>query len=145
MRVVTILIVSLIFLSSAIGGELSTLTLNTGPYECGYKHVNIHELLWTNEGSPIKIKGSIIWIGMDKGSTGDTMAVLYRASTGDVVNSFAWDRYRNPDGIHQVTKDFGQDYITIGTGDSLSLQYFCNAGPKHSNGHVQVWIWYLRD
>lgn len=139
-------IITLILLcSSAYSGELQTITLNTGPYECGYKHVNVHELVWTNEGPPIRIKGSTIWIGLDRGSTADTMAVLYRASDGTVINPFAWDRYKQPDGVHQVTRDFGQDYMTIWTGDSLSLQYFCNASPRDSHGHVQVWVWYVTD
>ena len=142
MRTILVLLTLLLYLSPLHAAELKTIYLNTGPYKCGYKHVVVHELLWVNEGPPIKIKGSTVWIGMDRGSTGDTMAVLYKASTGDVVNMFAWDRYRNPDGVHQVTKDFGQDYMTLGTGDSLSLQYFCNASPRDSNGHVQVWIWY---
>lgn len=139
----SLILALLLWAAVASGGELQTLELNTGPYECGHKHVNVHEVLWTNPGPPIRIKSSTIWMGADRGSTGDMAANLYRASTGTLINTFGMDRYRNPDGIIQVTKDFGQDYVLLGTGEQLSLLYFCNMSPKESHGHVIATVWYV--
>jgi hypothetical protein len=140
-----LLVVLCILLITGIcnAAELHTLTFNSGPYHCGHKINDIHEILWMNDGPPIKIKSSVIWIGADRGALGDTMTNLFRLSDGNLINSFGWDRYRNPSSPHQIEKDFGDNFITIGTGDGISMQYFCNMSPSGCHGHTAVYIWYL--
>lgn len=138
-----ILLIIILLPSLIVAGELQTLTLNTGAYKCGYKNVNPHELLWTNEGPPIHIKSSVLWMGAARGSTGDMQATLFKLSTATVINYFGWDRYKNPSSPHQIEKSFGDDWVELLPGDSLSLQYFCNMSPRESYGHVVATVWFV--
>jgi hypothetical protein len=132
----------LLLCSTTFGGELNTFTIDTGPFTCGYKHVNVHEKVWVNEGPTIRIKSSDIWIGADRGSTGDMHASLFKDGSGVYINQFGWDRYKNPNGLHTKTKDLGNGYITIETGSIVRMQYFCNNSPKDSHGHMIAIVWY---
>jgi len=141
--ITTIIIFLTLLVSPAFAGELYTLTLNTDPFNCNNK---LQDIRWINEGPPIKIKQLTVWIGAQTGTIADIAACVYKVSTGTLLAAVGWDHYGNPKGLHQWTQDFGDNWVTIGTGDAISLQSFCNGfNGRSRKAHAQAWVYYLMD
>ncbi len=133
-----------LFISTSVfAGELWVRAIDSTPFDC---NGDLHDVQWINEGPPIKVKIAQIWIGADKGTIADISASMYRISNWMGFHSFGWDRYGQPNGPHQVIVSFGQDWITIGTGDGIALQTWCvgfNGQTRHA--HAVGTFWYTQD
>ena len=101
-----------------------------------------HTATWpNNQGFPIYIRLSKIWMGMDMGGRGDFWAKLIRASDGSVIDFTNWDHYAEPTTVqHFLQQDFQPNYMLLAPGDSLILDYGSNASHSyHIQVVVQIW------
>lgn len=115
----------------------SDMVINTGPFLCAGGQLQEH--YWAPPVD-IRVKKSVLWVGLDFNIKSDCHAEARRLNDYSLINVFQWDRYGNPNGPHQVTQDYGEDWMELGPTNPLVLYSFA-ASPK-GHCHVVLSLWW---
>lgn len=98
---------------------------------------------WANtSGRTLKVRKAYLWTGIDLGGVCDTDVSVRRASDQTLLCRVAWDHYAQPTAESGKVFDFGDNYITILPGESLTMTYMTNGFGNHFNAaHIcELWV-----
>ena len=120
-----ILVLSILFGSMVGAAELNTALILTTPLPvCGEWHPSG----WTNDGPPMRIKSTSIWFS---GASGTPFIGALQRWDGMII------QYA---GSGSASQSFGDDWMTLHTGDSLYFWAYC--GSPGINGWAGVALTY---
>lgn len=125
-----------------LGVELHSIMLDTGAYPCNGSIVTVE---WVNPGPRVvQIVQTSHWIGAYYGTRADVGTLAYVQQVGGErieAGYFAWDRYAEPTGPHQVTFSFAPHYIRVNPLDSVVFLSGCSS-PTSTFAHAALRVWF---
>lgn len=126
-----------------VGQDLkSFLAFSTGGFPAdGTWHTATLTNAW---GTPVYIRQTHIWMGMDMAAKADFAVTLTRNSDGSVIDYTNWDHYADPAGLHNMVRRFDPHYMLLAEGDSLRLEYAAKTVAPFPvlNADVVVRVWW---
>ena len=132
-RLLTAAILAVLLSGAAHAG--SFYLVDTGSQRCDNQ---VHSAVWINSfGASVNFTSALSWVGVDFKGVGDVWFFASRMSDGAPFTFLAWDHYANPTALHQFNETFNPPF-TVGPGDGISVEYFCQSGAKHMQTIIKV-------
>jgi hypothetical protein len=121
------------------GKELTPVHINTGQVPCDN---GIRQIEWVNPHPyAVKIKSLSVWMGLIYSAKSDMG--LWVENYKGVFARYANDRYDNPSDQNLNTWNYGEDWIAIPEGDTLTVNYQCYLIPGFTPSPTHVLVTFL--